>query len=234
MKLFRLFFTFSLVCTLGLATTPIAYAMEASEVDVDVMPGTDPLAEKPTETRQLLTNLHLWEAVQDWEPGKDEASVSALRAALADGANLDEPNSYGLTILYYAAFRGSTTLVQALLTHIKATYSAEKAQALINAKNRNGLTALHIAARKGSVEIVDALLAAGADATIQDKAGNTPLLWAISHDHDDVASLLRKEAVRKDADCTPTITPPTKQGWIRQFKQFFGHWLAQMGLALAQ
>jgi uncharacterized protein len=49
-----------------------------------------------------------------------------------------------------------------------------------------GETPLHRAAAHASIEIIDALLAAGADRTIQDAHGDSPLTWAGMHwrDHE--------------------------------------------------
>lgn len=48
----------------------------------------------------------------------------------------------------------------------------------VNCKNKSGRTPLHIAAQKGNAELVKILLSFGANKTIKDNLGMTPLNFA--------------------------------------------------------
>lgn len=67
----------------------------------------------------------------------------------------------------------------------------------VNFKGEGGKTALHAACANGHEAIVDALLAAGADATATNDAGNTPGHYAASQRH---AGCLRKIVATAGAD----------------------------------
>ncbi len=79
-----------------------------------------------------------------------------------------------------------------------ARHDAESVKALVaaradvNAADQEGVTPLLLAARLGDGGLVTALLAAGADPAARDqRAGWTPLRWAIAEGHTAVADLLR-------------------------------------------
>jgi ankyrin repeat protein len=87
---------------------------------------------------------------------------------LEHGANVSAvsvPNDYdGRTPLMWAALKGDTTSVEALLDY----------GAAVNARDKNGMTALMWAAP----EVAPLLLARGADPHVRDKFGRTPLSYA--------------------------------------------------------
>ena len=56
---------------------------------------------------------------------------------------------------------------------------------------------MHSAAGKGHKEIAELLIAAGADVNAKDELlGRTPLDWAISRNHIEIADLLRKHGAK--------------------------------------
>jgi ankyrin repeat protein len=122
-------------------------------------------------------------------------------------ANINAEDVNGGTVLHIAAGIGELELVTYLLTW-GADVTAQDAQggpplheavcggrkavcekliavgkADINAKNEQGLTALHLAVEKNDPELVAYLLACGADITVEDEYGATPLDLAASHEH---------------------------------------------------
>jgi ankyrin repeat protein len=64
------------------------------------------------------------------------------------------------------------------------------AGANLNTMSNDGYTALHKAAESGSCEIAQLLLDRGADASLANSEGNTPLKLAIKNKQDEVTKLL--------------------------------------------
>jgi len=87
----------------------------------------------------------------------------------------------GSTALMYAAWKGDTAIVNALL----------QKGAEVNAKNKYGLTALIRAVAKGHTSIVKTLLQKGAVVNVKDNiVGMTPLLSATLHDDTTIMQIL--------------------------------------------
>jgi ankyrin repeat protein len=97
----------------------------------------------------------------------DLARVRTLAAA--PGANVSQPQGDGMTALHWAADRGDTAMVAALLN----------AGADPKAVTGSGVTALHLASGSGAIEGVSALLDKGVDPNSRDpELGQTPLIFA--------------------------------------------------------
>jgi ankyrin repeat protein len=140
--------------------------------------------------------------------------ITAVRALLARGADVQERDTSGRTALMYAAENGDPTTVQALLTSgvdanaqdwqgwTALMYAAENGdvttvQALlanrahVNAKTAgSGWTALMSAASRGHTAVVQALLANGAEANTRDKDGQTALFLAVQKAYTGVVQAL--------------------------------------------
>jgi hypothetical protein len=95
---------------------------------------------------------------------------------------IDEPDSYGITGLMYAASSGSEVFVDALL---------KSGKSLLNAQDKDGRTALIHAVVAGQMAIVKRLLDEGADKRIRTKEKKT----AIDYARADVAMLLNPPVV---------------------------------------
>jgi ankyrin repeat protein len=81
--------------------------------------------------------------------------AAAVRAAVAEGSDVNGAQGDGMTALHWAASRGDVALATLLL----------RAKANVKATTRIGAyTPLHVASQGGSAPIVKALLASGADA----------------------------------------------------------------------
>jgi ankyrin repeat protein len=96
-----------------------------------------------------------------------EAVVSLL---LEQGAHADSRSTAGHTPLLVASEQGHRGVVRMLLQHMGAEGLQEK--------DANGKTVLHWAVEKGYHKAVKLLLLAGADPTITDNEGRTPLALA--------------------------------------------------------
>ena len=95
--------------------------------------------------------------------------------------------SSGGTALFQAANKGFVEVVRFLVEEGKADVDK------VDKKNR---TPINMAAYKGRLEVVQILLGKGADCTIKDKWGDTPLGAAKAGGHAEVAAALRSHARR--------------------------------------
>ena len=95
--------------------------------------------------------------------------AEAVRALLADGADVNVPRGDGMTGLHWAALNGNAQIARLLIN----------AGANLDAATRLGAhTPLHVAAREGHGEIVAVLAEAGADVAAVTETGATPLHFA--------------------------------------------------------
>ena len=95
--------------------------------------------------------------------------AEAVRALLADGADVNAAHGDGMTALHWAALNGNAEIARLLIG----------AGAALGAGTRLGAhTPLHVAARAGHGEIVAILAGAGADAAALTETGAAPLHFA--------------------------------------------------------
>ena len=87
----------------------------------------------------------------------------------------------GSTPLCMACYKGHEEVVRLLV---------EEANAEVNKVNGKNQTPINIAAYKGHLGVVRFLLSKGADCTIKDQWGDTPLASARAEGHAEVAALL--------------------------------------------
>ena len=116
-----------------------------------------------------------------WEAAK-QGNLEAVKQHLADGADVNAKDKYGLTPLHHAAWQGRNEIVELLIAN----------GADVNAKDVDGGTPLHYAAWQGRNEIVELLIAKGADVNAKDDVGKTPLDWAIKFKNTATTDHLRK------------------------------------------
>ena len=142
--------------------------------------------------------------------------VSAVRALLQQGADVNAAQGDGMTALHWASERGNTEMVE-LLLHAGASVHAitriggytplhlasrvghapvvgallEAGSDSKAATKSGGATALHFAAESGDVATVTTLLEHGADPNSRETEwGQTPLIFAAAHNRADVIRLL--------------------------------------------
>ncbi|GMF15365.1 unnamed protein product [Phytophthora lilii] len=107
-----------------------------------------------------------------------EGRAEAVKVLLKHGADVNMLNQYGATTLLCAVMIGEDPEQDAESDKRRAeilTMLLEKNGKLVNFQDREGSTAMHLAASCGYLECVKTLLAFGADITLRNAIGQTPL-----------------------------------------------------------
>ena len=100
-----------------------------------------------------------------------KGDVAAVRALLAQKADVNSAQLDGSTALSWAAYRGDLAMAELLL----------RAGAKVKTVNRAGMTPLALAALDGNAALIDRLLKAGADARERGPNGETMVMYATSN-----------------------------------------------------
>ena len=113
--------------------------------------------------------------VQSGAAGKSDVAdaaargdIAAVRALIAQKADVNAPQADGATALHWAVFKGNKEIADMLL----------RAGANPKAANREGSTPLWLASVNGDAAMIEALLTAGADPNETLPLGRTPLMTA--------------------------------------------------------
>ena len=118
-----------------------------------------------------------------------DGDTVAVRALLAQGADVDAAEGDGTSALHWASYRDDIETVGLLLD----------AGADVNAANDLGATSLWMAGQNGSAVMVRRLLAAGANPNLALLAGETPLMVTARSGAPDVVELLLGHGAETDA-----------------------------------
>ena len=141
--------------------------------------------------------------------------TNIARMLISHGANANAVDSNGFHALYAAAEGGHPDVVRLLLKKVNPfdaissdglsplhTAALNRAEALnvlledgrlpVDILSNDGLTSLMLAARRGLLRSVEELLRHGADASIADGEGLSPLFMAVKYNHSSVVRLLLK------------------------------------------
>lgn len=115
----------------------------------------------------------------------DDSNLNDIKTLLEDGADVNQVNKAGFSLLHEAARRGGVEIVRLLI---------EKG-AVVHAIDDFGITPLNIASGCGHTEVVRLLIEKGAVVNAKDVAGNTPLNAASRCGHAEVVRLLIDKGV---------------------------------------
>ena len=160
-----------------------------------------------------------------------ESDVSAVRALLRDGADVNASEPDGMTPLHWAAqldaldtadvlIRAGADVAAATRYEMTPLFlactngSAPLVELLLeagadpNSTRSGGETALMTAARTGVLTAVDALLAHGADVNVREVSkGQTALMWAAAENHAPVVQTLIRAGAMVEARSKGGLTP---------------------------
>ena len=147
-----------------------------------------------------------------------DGNIEAVKRQSAAGANVNAPNAYGWTALYWSSSRGHKEIVELLIANgadvnvqsdigytplegATENNHTEIADLLRKHGGKSGVEpSIHVAAgaagRKGNIEAVKRYLAAGTDVDARDAEDKTPLQHAAYWGHKEIAELL----IAKGAD----------------------------------
>ncbi len=118
------------------------------------------------------------------------SDVAEVKRLLAAGADVKQPNAYGVTPLALAAETGNADIIKLLLA----------AGADVESPTGEGQTALMSVARTGNVEAARLLLKRGANANAAEQfGGQTALMWAAARRHPEMVRLLASKGADVNA-----------------------------------
>jgi ankyrin repeat protein len=156
---------------------------------------------------------NLWAGNSPLADAVESTDRAAIRRLLEAHADVNAPQSDGMTALHWAVYHDDLETIK-LLLHAKADVKTENrygvtplslacvngngvvveslvaAGADVNSTLRGGETILMTAARAGKVGAVKALLAAGANLNAKDRKGQTAIMWAAADGHVAVVQML--------------------------------------------
>ncbi len=120
----------------------------------------------------------------------DDVPVDKIGELLEQGADIDEKNGSGSTVLITAIARGQFDVAHLLIDK----------GAKLDERNRFGLAALHIASIQGYTDIVRHLCDKGAGLDVPGQQERTALMEAEKHHHPETAKILQAAAARRAAE----------------------------------
>jgi ankyrin repeat protein len=150
---------------------------------------TDPVAEA-AKPEPPTAKTPLWKAAMFGE-------IEPAKQAIADGADVNVKNKYGLTALHRAACEGHRDIVELLIANGED----------VNVKKDDGMTPLHCAGVFGHKETAELLIAEGADVNAKDNDAITPLHHATEEFQKEIAELLIDNSADLNAKDDEGSTP---------------------------
>lgn len=160
------------------AAPAVGWASKERRTPFNQLPGPDDML-KPTGTIKAAVD-----AVFAGNANKLSALLDA-EPALLDVRSGDTGNA----MLHHAAYRGKPTVVRELL----------RRNANVNILNAYGCTPLQdcVSGNDGTAEIASLLLDKGADPTIPNRSGETPLQRAMAKNRDDLIQVLKDHGAKQ-------------------------------------
>lgn len=178
--------------------TALIYAAENGYTDI-----VEVLLERDADTEALEVGTRgtaLMRAI-------DYNAIPTVKLLLQNGANVHHKDCFDRGMLHGAACNGRSEIIEILL-EFDPTLD-------INMQDVNGKTTLHDVARLGNENTAKVLLDHGADPTIKDKFGRTPIRIAREVNHSEVLQLLRdarrqREEKKRHGGDEPDLLPPKR------------------------
>ena len=183
-----------------------------------------------------------WAADRPLADAARRADWDAVRALVAQGADVTARQGDGATALHWAAYRDEIEVAGLLLrggadagaaTDLGVTplwAAAENGSAPMtrrlleagadpNAPLLSGETPLMTAARVGAAQVAVQLLEAGADSEATAGRSQTALMWAVSQRHPDVVDVLLRHGAAVDArtDAWTEVVKTTPEPWNPEY-----------------
>ncbi len=192
--------------------TPLLFAAQSGRTEA-VQLLIDRGADVGAQSLYGETGLHL--LMELFWRQMDSAALTTARVLLANGANVNSRDTWGMTPLYRAAQAGSSAYISLLLEsgadvlaatnqgmtalwvavqHERPDLVTQLLEAGANPdwkENNEGYTPLHLAVAKGNTELVNLLLPHVKEINTADRLGCTPLCYAAGHGHQQIAQLLK-------------------------------------------
>ncbi|KAL4914745.1 ankyrin repeat-containing domain protein [Aspergillus aurantiobrunneus] len=132
----------------------------------------------------------------------DHGEVSIVQLLINRGANVHHTDVFYRGLLHSAAVNRRSEILRILLAHDPTLD--------VNMQDVHGKTTLHDIARMGDLETVDVLLEHGADPTIKDNYGRTPIRVAHESHHPAILETLRAARVRQKAEGRTSDSSPQR------------------------
>lgn len=149
---------------------------------------------------ELLMVAHDWDA----------ASVDAIKGLLAEGADPNMVDEYGLTGVHSAILNADMNPVAQQQLDAFLEGGADP-----NKTTRNGLAPLHMAAGwKGSGSLVASLIRHGANPDLPDPQGKTPLEIALWENNESAISVLKKATGGRPANYDELYQSGKTSRWL--------------------
>lgn len=165
--------------------------------------------------------------LEDWEvpvDSKDRDGYTAMHKAchrgleiVADTIRPFEPDTSIQTVDGYTCWHMAAICSLGGEPQTKIIQKFSPSAEVLDLKNTEGKTMLHIAASAGSAAFIDAAIELGADPTIKDNDGNTPLDIAREKDRDDgIIAKFEKAMEAKAAAQAVTATKHARSPAIKR------------------
>lgn len=171
----------------GTGIVPLHLAALHGHLDVVkvLIPPTTPLPTLPLTEAKGYTSLHLCLI------GK-HTDVLEYLFSVGFGPEINaRADDRRLLPIHIASETGNARAIKLILDHVKSPSSPND---VLNARDATGGTPLHAACYSGNLDAVELLVRSGADMSISDRSGATPMLVAKNNKHQHVIEFMQRYA----------------------------------------
>jgi ankyrin repeat protein len=136
--------------------------------------------------------------IEKFKNAIEKNNVSEVKMLVMAGANINATDVFGYTPLHWAAMKGSSESIEALIAA-----GANKDMPCLNYK----FAPLHNAINENHNAAINSLINNGANLMAKDKDGNTPLHFASMMGNDSIVHKLISKGVNVNATDNQGVTP---------------------------